>query len=80
MLNIVALFQREHRKFSPDYGVVTVVRYGKWRHTKAIISSRRGKIGPRLLLTVLRTIHDQCTKAHTQALSILAEISDRGWA
>jgi len=51
--NITDLFQGEH----PEILVGIDVGYGKsgFRHTKALIFLKRGKIGPRLLLLLLRT-------------------------
>jgi len=51
--NITDLFQGEH----PEILVGIGVGYGKsgFRHTKALIFLKRGKIGPRLLLLLLRT-------------------------
>ena len=43
-----------------------------FRRTKAALSLKRGKIGPRLLLTTNR-------KSHSYALSIGAKINDLGW-
>jgi len=58
------------RNFGLNKGVVW--NKSGFRRTKAALSLKRGKIGPRLLLTTNR-------KSHSYALLIGAKINDLGW-
>jgi len=66
--NIMNLLQRDSRNFGRNKGY----EKSSFRRTKALISLKRGKIGPRLLLR--RNIWEV-----PYALSIGAKINDLGW-
>jgi len=51
--NMIGLFEGEHPKFSLELGW-DAEKSDFWR-TKALISLKRGKIGPRLLSLLMRT-------------------------